>query len=82
MTYCCAVDCKSNSFTKDRKKGLRFFGLPKGKHKETLRKKWIHNIKRQNLPKDPYVCELHFEKSCFKRDLEVCLNLCLKMFNY
>jgi len=53
MTWCVAVDCSSNSFTKKRVKGLRFFQLPKN---ENLKKKWLHHIKRENLPKNPSVC--------------------------
>lgn len=68
MTWCVAVDCSSNSFTKTRAKGVRFFQLPKN---ESLKKKWLQNIKRENLPKKPTLCELHFEESCFKRDLQV-----------
>ena len=68
MTWCVAVDCSSNSFTKNRVKGLRFFQLPKN---EILKKRWLQNIKRENLPKNPTVCELHFEENCFKRDLQV-----------
>ena len=68
MTWCVAVVCNSNSFTKNRRKGLRFFSMPKN---EKLKKEWLTNIKRVNLPKDPSICQLHFEESCFKRDLEV-----------
>ena len=68
MTWCVAVDCSSNSFTKNRKKGLRFYGLPKD---EKLKKDWLKNIRRENLPEDPRICQLHFEKDYFKRDLEV-----------
>ena len=67
MTWCVVVDCHNNSFTKERKE-VRFFGFPKD---AALRKQWIHKIKRENLPKNPTVCEEHFEKSCFKRDLQV-----------
>jgi len=38
---------------------------------EDLKKRWIANIKRVNLPKTPMICHLHFDESCFKRDLEV-----------
>ena len=68
MTWCSAVDCSSNSFKKNRTKGLRFFQLPKN---EILKKKWLKNIKQENLPKKPTLCELHFEENCFKRDLQV-----------
>ena len=68
MTWCVAVGCSSNSFKKNRVKGLRFFQLPRN---ESLKKRWLHNIRRENLPKNPSVCELHFEENCFKRDLQV-----------
>ena len=73
MTWCVAVDCSSNSFTKTRAKGVQFFQLPKN---EGLKKKWLQNIKRENLPKKPTLCELHFEESCIKSDLQV---ICLHM---
>ena len=46
MTWCVAVGYNSNSFTKNRKKGLKFFRLPKD---DNLKKKWLQNIKRENL---------------------------------
>ena len=36
MTWCVAVGCNSNSFTKDWKKGLKFFRTPKD---DNLKKK-------------------------------------------
>ena len=68
MTWCVAVGCSSNSFTKKRVKALRFFQLPKT---GSLKKRRLQNIKRDNLPKNPSVCELHFEENYFKRDLQV-----------
>ena len=68
MTWCVAVDYNCNSFTKDQNKGLKFFRLPKD---DNLKKKWLQNIKRRNLPKTPKLCQLHFEEHCFKKDLEV-----------
>ena len=68
MTWCFAFSCNSNSFTKDRKKSLKFFRLPKY---DNLKKKWFQNIKRKNLPKTPTLCQLYFEEHRFKRDLEV-----------
>ena len=68
MSWCVAVGCNSNSFTKDRKKSLKFFQLPKD---DNLKKKWLQNIKRENLPKTPTLCQLYFEEHCFKRDLKV-----------
>ena len=45
-----------------------FFSFPKV---NTLKQKWIQNIKRVNLPNVPKICHYHFKNSCFKRDLLV-----------
>ena len=71
MAWCVAVGCNSNSFTKDGKKDLKFFRLPKD---DTLKKKCLQNIKRENLPKMLMLCQLRFEEHCFTQwdwDLEV-----------
>ena len=68
MIWCVAVGCNSSSFTKDRKKGLKFFRQPKD---DNLKKKWPQNIKRENLTKTPTLSQLDFEEHCFKRDLAV-----------
>ena len=65
MTWRVAVGCNSNSFTKDWKKGLNFFRLPKD---DNLKKKWLQNIKKEHLPKTPTLGQLHFEENCFKTD--------------
>ena len=68
MVHCAAIDC-TNSSSKKNDENISFFKLPKD-----IRKKiWIAKLKRQNLPKDEnvYVCHLHFEEACFKRDLKV-----------
>ena len=57
-----------DAFTKNRDKDVSFYNLPKDKN---LRKKWLTNIKRENIPKNPKICHQHFEDSCFKMDLEV-----------
>ena len=49
MTCCVAVGCNSNSFTKDQKKGLKYFRRQKDD--------WFQNIKRENLPKTPTLCQ-------------------------
>ena len=67
MTWCVAVGCDSNSYKKDRKK-VKFFRFPKD---DVLKKKWIQIIRRENLPKDPSICELHFDEISFERDMEV-----------
>ena len=63
MTWCVAVRCNRNSFTKDRKNGLKFFRLPKD---DNLKKKWLQNIKMENLPKPPTLCQLHSENTVSK----------------
>ena len=68
MTWCVAIGCNSNSVTKDRKKGLKYFRLLKD---DNLKKNFLQNIKRENLPKTPMSCQFHFGEHCFKRDSEV-----------
>ena len=69
MVYCSAVGCKSNSSAKNDVK-ISFFRLPRD---EKLKKQWLANIKRENIPQHSSIrlCHLHFEESCFKRDLKV-----------
>ena len=76
MSYCVVVGCSNNSFRKNREKGKSFYSFPKG---DTLKQKWIQNIKQVNLPNDPKICHYHFESSCFKRDLQV--NIYILDFN-
>ena len=47
MPWCVAVDCGNNTFTKNRDKHVSFYNLPKDIN---LRKKWLTNIKRENIP--------------------------------
>ena len=47
---------------------VSFSCLPKD---EKLKKKWLINIRRDNLPKEVRICHPRYEESCFKRDLEV-----------
>ena len=70
MVWCAAVGCNNNSFKKSRDKSITFFRLPKD---DSLKKKWLNNLKRANLPKieNVRICHLHFEEYCFKRDLQV-----------
>ena len=67
MVHCAAVNCSNNTYKKDES-GISFFRLPKDKK---LKEKWLISLKRENPPKDVRICHLHFEDSCFKRDLEV-----------
>ncbi|KAI4471672.1 hypothetical protein MML48_1g13562 [Holotrichia oblita] len=48
-----AVNCSERS-----EKGVRLFLLPQGKRNEERAKQWIINLKRANLPKTTYVCEV------------------------
>ena len=68
MPRCVTVDCRNNTFTKNREKDVSFYNLPKDLK---LRKRWLANIKRENIPKYPKICHQYFEDSCFKRELEV-----------
>ena len=68
MGPCVAVNCGNNSFRKKKHEDVFFFCLPKD---EKLEKKWLIKVRRENLPKEVRIYHLHFEESCFKRDLEV-----------
>ena len=66
MPYCVAVGCSNNSFRKNREKDTSFYSFLKD---DTIKQKWVQNIKGVNLPNDPKICHYHFESSCFKPDL-------------
>ena len=68
MTWCVTVVCNSSSFTKDWKKVLKFFRLPKD---DNIKKKWLENVKRKNLTETSTLCQLHFEEHGFEKDLGV-----------
>ena len=59
MVHCVDVDCVNN--TRGGNKNISFYRLPRD------------NRKRENLPNQENIrlCHLHFEDSCFKRDLKV-----------
>ena len=63
MTNCGAPNCTNRS--NDKNKSLSFHRIPQ---KADLRKKWLQNLKRQNMPDNIFICSEHFESSCFKRD--------------
>ena len=60
MVHCVVVDCVNN--TRGGNKNITFYRLPE-----------IQKIKRENLPMQENIrlCHLHFEDSCFERDLKV-----------
>ena len=53
---------------RNKAKNIALYRLPKDK---TIQKQWLANLKRENIPTEVRVCSMHFEQSCFKRDLEV-----------
>ena len=67
MPSCGAPGCTNRSTDG---KNLTFHRLPSQKKRNSLRLEWIQNIKRQNVPKELFICSVHFEESCFKRDLK------------
>ena len=50
MLLCVAVGCNNNTFSKNRKKGVSFYSYPKD---ENLKKRWLANVKRENISKSP-----------------------------
>ena len=73
MVHCAAVNCNNNKYKAGQNTGVSFYHLPKDK---ALKEKWLINLKRENPPNDVRLCHLHFEDSCFKRDLEVTRIFC------
>ena len=70
MPSCSASGCTNRSESKK----ISFYQIPGEKRDKVLRKRWLHNIKREGpLPADKsfYICAEHFEESCFERDLKV-----------
>ena len=68
MPWCVVVGCNNSTFKKNRDEDVSFFRIRKD---ETPERRSVQNIKRENLLKDPKIYHLHFEESCFKRDLQV-----------
>ena len=73
MVHCAAVNCNNNTYKKGQNTGVSFYRLPKDKG---LKEKWLINLKRENPPNGVRLCHLHFEDSCFKRDLEETCSFC------
>ena len=65
MGICTAVNCSNKS---NKAKNIVLYRIPKDK---TIQKQSLANFKRENIPTEVRVCGMHFEESCFKRDLEV-----------
>ena len=65
MAYCAAVGCSNY---KKKNKDLTFFSIPKDK---AIVGEWKAKIKRQDLPQLVFLCENHFEDSCFDESVEL-----------
>ena len=63
MSWCIAVHCGNNTFTKNREKDVSFYKLTKDLESK---KQWLANIKPENIPKNPKICHQHFEDCCLK----------------
>ena len=78
VASCAALDCKNN---RDKRPDLSYHRIPANKPENKLiRQRWIQNIRREPpLPKDEnfFVCSLHFEKSCYERDMQVSIKIYL-----
>ena len=64
MTNRSAPGCTNRS---EDNKNISFHRLPS--KSEEVKKKWLHNLKRKNIPETVFLCSEHFEPHCFKRDL-------------
>ena len=72
VVNCSAIGCTNRSDTPSQE-GISFHKIPSSK-KPLLQQKWLHNIRRKPpLPKDSsfYICSVHFDETCFKRNLQV-----------
>ena len=58
MTKCGAPNC-TNQFDADNGRNKTYHKLPAESRGE-IRKKWLFNIKRQNVPKHLYISSDHF----------------------
>lgn len=57
--WCAAVGCTNY---KGKNADISFFRLPPNKE---IASQWLSKIKRVDAPKYIYICEKHFEESCF-----------------
>ena len=71
MVNCSEFGCTNRSSNHPE---LSFHIVPSEKRSKSIRKQWLHNIRRDgDLPKDIteqfFICSAHFEEQCFKHDL-------------
>ena len=69
MTNCGAPKCTNRSDA-DNGRNKSYHKLPAESRGE-IRKKWLVNIKRQNVPKHLHICSDHFEREFYEKDLKV-----------
>ena len=69
MTNCGAPNCTNRSDA-DNGRNKTYHKL-RAESRGQIRKKWLVNIKRQNVPKHLYICPDHFEPECYQKDLKV-----------
>ena len=70
MVYCTVINCKHSS-NKRYGNRISFYRLPK---EPEVRKLWIETLKKRKVPRSENsirICNVHFEKSLFERDLNV-----------
>ena len=65
VASCSAVGCTNH---KKRNPELSFFKLPRDK---TVAAEWLTKMRRVNLPKQIYLCEVHFNADCFDYSVDL-----------
>ena len=71
MPSCSSIGCTNRS---QKIKNISFHRVPSEKRNKELRMKWLQSIERAGkLPSDGgfFICDSHFDESCFERDLKV-----------
>ena len=72
MVNCSAICCTKRSDTPSQE-DISFHKMP-STEKPLLRQKWLHNSRHKPpLLKGSsfYICSVHFDETCFKRNLQV-----------
>jgi hypothetical protein len=82
-------ECQAKFCIVLRGQGFSTFVIPDPKKDNKRCAQWIHNlgnlkldIKTFKYSPDKIVCEKHFEKSCFKEDMQVSFFLYIMLVNY
>ena len=69
MTNCGATNC-TNWSDADNGRNKTYHKLPAASQGE-IRKKWLVNIKRENVPKLLYICSDNFEPESYEKNFKV-----------